>query len=315
MSVPFSSYPFDASGIDNFVHPTFINSLRAPTTQDIQNPGTQWMYTSGSTRVLYETTGAGVWSLGGNALATTTTAGIVTLDTYAALAAGTANGTVPLGSDVFTYVNSVAAPVATTTVLGIVELATDVKAVAGTASTALVALAVQPSNLAAVFAAPPTIGNTTPNTGAFTTLGITTLAGAAVGITVSTAAGTGRGISVSSSAVTVPDYASLVGGILVTPTDVAAGASPLTANNRHFKVVFDTVSIAAGATQALVINNSTITGVNTDVMITWSGATTSSAVSLQSIVNGAGTCTLTFTNGTGATTTTDNIQVIGWVMN
>jgi hypothetical protein len=106
-----------------------------------------------------------------------------------------------------------------------------------------------------------------------------------------------------------------VGGIKVTPTDVAAGASPQTANNRHFKVVFNTISIAAGATQSLVLNNSTVTGASTDVMITWLGATTGSAVSLQSITTGAGTCTLVFTNGTGATTTTANITVLGWVLN
>ena len=134
-------------------------------------------------------------------------------------------------------------------------------------------------------------------------------------MTVTTAAGTGRGISVSSSAVTVPDIASLVGGILVTPTDVAAGASPLTANNRHFKVVFNTVSIAAAADQALVVQNSTITGVNTDIMYHWFGTTTGSAVSLKSVVNAAGQSTLTFTNGTAAKTTKSNITVVGRVMN
>lgn len=143
----------------------------------------------------------------------------------------------------------------------------------------------------------------------------TLASGTAVGVTINTASGTGRGLSVTSSGVTVPDIASLAGGILVTPTDVSAGASPLTANNRHFKVVFNTVSIAASADQALTITNSTITGVNTDIMFTWSGTTTGSAVSLKSIVAGAGTVTLTFTNGAGATTSTSNITVIGWVMN
>lgn len=145
---------------------------------------------------------------------------------------------------------------------------------------------------------------------------VNTLAsGSAVGITVNTSAGTGRGISVTSSGVAVPDYASLAGGILVTPTDVAAGASPLVANNRHFKVVFNGVSIAANADQTLTITNSVITGVNTDIMISWSGTTTGSAVSLKSVVPGAGTVALTFTNGVGATTTTSNITVVGWVMN
>jgi fibronectin-binding autotransporter adhesin len=145
---------------------------------------------------------------------------------------------------------------------------------------------------------------------------VNTLAsGAAVGITVNTSAGTGRGVSVTSSGVSVPDYASLAGGILVTPTDVAAGASPQVAANRHFKVVFNGVSIAANADQTLTITNSVITGANTDIMITWSGTTTGSAVSLKSVVPGAGTVALTFTNGVGATTTTSNITIVGWVIN
>jgi hypothetical protein len=50
-------------------------------------------------------------------------------------------------------------------------------------------------------------------------------------------------------------------------------------------------------------------------MYTWFGTTTGSAVSLKSVVNAAGQSTLTFTNGAGATTTTSNITIIGWVMN
>ena len=145
---------------------------------------------------------------------------------------------------------------------------------------------------------------------------VNTLAsGSAVGITVNTSAGTGRGVSVTSSGVAVPDYASLAGGILVTPTDTAAGASPRTASNRHFKVEFSGVSIAANADQTLTITNTVITGASTDIMISWRGATTGSAVSLKSVVPGAGTVALTFTNGVGATTTTANIEVGGWVMN
>lgn len=142
----------------------------------------------------------------------------------------------------------------------------------------------------------------------------TLASGAATGISVVTSSGTGRCIDLTSSGVTVPDMLSNVGGIKVTPTDVSAGASPQTANNRHFKVVFNTVSIAASADQALVVSNSTITGASTDVMISWSGTTTGSAISLKSSVCAAGQITLTFTNGAGATTTTSNITVIGWVM-
>jgi len=152
---------------NTYQRPVTISANRAPTSNDIYPQGTTWFDNSVSPPVGYTTNGSASsqWNKGDVAAATTTSAGIVTLDTYAALAAGTANGTVPLGSDVYTYVNSVTtagAPVATTTTQGIVTLATDAKAVAGTASTGTVALCVQPSNLAAVFAAPPATGGTTP---------------------------------------------------------------------------------------------------------------------------------------------------------
>ncbi len=144
---------------------------------------------------------------------------------------------------------------------------------------------------------------------------ITLASGGAIGLVIDTSAGTGIAATFKSTNVATPDVSLLKGGLLVTPTDVAAGASPQTANNRHFKIVFNTVSIAASADQALVVTNAEITGVNTDIMYTWFGTTTGSAISLKSVVNAAGQSTLTFTNGAGATTSTSNITVIGWVMN
>lgn len=75
-----------------------------------------------------------------------------------------------------TYADGLAiagAPVSTTTTAGIGQLATDAEAVAGTPSTGALALFVTPSNLAAVFAAPPAQGGTTPAAGAFTNLSAT----------------------------------------------------------------------------------------------------------------------------------------------
>lgn len=55
--------PF-ATGVDAFVYPQFIGyALRAPTTQDIYNPGTRWQDNSVSPPVIYETSGAGRWLL------------------------------------------------------------------------------------------------------------------------------------------------------------------------------------------------------------------------------------------------------------
>jgi hypothetical protein len=53
--------PF-ATGVDAFVYPQFIGyALRAPTTQDIYNPGTRWQNNAVSPAVQYYTIGAGIW--------------------------------------------------------------------------------------------------------------------------------------------------------------------------------------------------------------------------------------------------------------
>ena len=146
------------------------DATRAPTTADIYNVGAQWYNVT--TGLLYETTGGGVWTLGGNSLATTTTPGIVTLfdtDSFA----GATDTTVPTSLTVKTYVDATViagAPVATTTTSGIGRLVSDANAVARLASTGAQAYFVQPSNLTAVMSAPGPIGDTTASTAAFTTL-------------------------------------------------------------------------------------------------------------------------------------------------
>jgi hypothetical protein len=53
--------PF-ATGVDAFVYPQFLGiPLRAPTTQDIYNPGTRWQDNSVNPAVQYYTIGAGIW--------------------------------------------------------------------------------------------------------------------------------------------------------------------------------------------------------------------------------------------------------------
>jgi hypothetical protein len=53
--------PF-ATGVDAFVYPQFLGTpLRAPTTQDIYNPGTRWQDNSVNPAVQYYTIGAGIW--------------------------------------------------------------------------------------------------------------------------------------------------------------------------------------------------------------------------------------------------------------
>lgn len=52
----------NAQYVDPYVNPPFINAMRAPTSQDIYNPGTVWQNSSVSPRTLSVTTGGGVWN-------------------------------------------------------------------------------------------------------------------------------------------------------------------------------------------------------------------------------------------------------------
>ena len=177
MSSPFSSSnPLGYTGLDYYTQPPFIDADRAPTTNDIYVPGTQWQDGSVSPSVIYETTGGGVWNVGSNAYATSTDPGIVTLSLDIA-ADAPSNTLVPTVSATKTYVDAVAAfgaPIADEVTQGIGYVASDAEAVARQANTAGVeAFFVTPANLTAVMSAPGPIGDTTPSTGAFTNISAT----------------------------------------------------------------------------------------------------------------------------------------------
>jgi trimeric autotransporter adhesin len=106
-------------------------------------------------------------------------------------------------------------------------------------------------------------------------------------------------------------------GLMLTPTVVAAGASPQTVNGRVGQVTFSGVSMASGAVQTFVIDNTAITGAGTVILYGWYGATAGSAISMSSVVNAAGTSTIIMTNGTSATMVTDvaNITFVFEVLN
>lgn len=91
------------------------------------------------------------------------------------------------------------------------------------------------------------------------------------------------------------------------PTIVAAAASPQTANYRVARVLFSSVSIAGGAIQSFIVNNSNISSASTVVRVDMFGASTGSALSIQSITPAAGKVTVVVTNATGATISTANI--------
>lgn len=92
------------------------------------------------------------------------------------------------------------------------------------------------------------------------------------------------------------------------PLIVAAAASPQVVNARSGQVTFSGVSIAAGATQSFVISNTSVPAASSAILYTMSGATSGSALSIQSVTNVANTSsTIVVTNGTGATTSIANI--------
>lgn len=84
---------------------------------------------------------------------------------------------------------------------------------------------------------------------------------------------------------------------VVTASGAASGQ--VDCNGRVGSVTFTGVSIASNADLALVLGNTSITGASTRILYSWSGATTGSALSIKSIVNAAGTSTITMTNGDG----------------
>lgn len=154
--------------------------------------GQQYFDTSVSPPTEYVYNGS-TWSLGGNEPATTTEYGTVLLLEDTTMA-GADNTTVPTSLAIKTYADNLAiagSPDASTTVKGLVEIATNAEAVAGTGTGGTGAiLAVTPSNLASIFAAPPATGGTTPAAGSFTTLaasGLSSLSGSATILTAGTA--------------------------------------------------------------------------------------------------------------------------------
>jgi len=128
--------------------------------------------------------------------------------------------------------------------------------------------------------------------------------------------GNATGGTVLTGPMSVSGLSTLTGGINTAPVVVTAGASPQTSNGRSGQVTFSGVSIAAGATQSFVINNTSISAVGTVILYSMVGATTGAALNIQSVTNVAGTSsTIVVENGTGATTSTANITFTYIVLN
>jgi len=182
-----------------------------------------------------------------------------------------------------------------------------------------------------------TVGTTLGVTGATTLAGLTQVGTASInasgaGVTTIGTGGTGAvniGNATGNTAVTGTltssgniittagnlEATGVASGLLLTPTVVAAGASPQTANGRVVAVTFSGVSIAAGATQTFVITNSAVTGAGTVILYSLYGATAGAALTIVSVTNSAGSSSIVVTNGTGATTSIVNITFTGLVLN
>ncbi len=105
-------------------------------------------------------------------------------------------------------------------------------------------------------------------------------------------------------------------GILLNSAQASGvAASPVVVNGRSGRATFTSVSIAAAADLTLTLTNSAITASTTEVMLSMSGATTGSALSIKSKTASAGSLAIVVTNGTGATTTTADIQIDFLVLN
>ena len=304
------------------IFPPPLLAQRAPTSTDTDYPiGMKWIYNNQE----YTNMGGGTWDQGGVGVATTTTYGVVLLDTDGTFASAD-NNHVATALAAKTYTDSVAiagAPDASTTQKGIIEIATDAEAVTATATT----LAIVPSSLKAVLAAPSAIGGTTPAGGAFTTLSASG-AFSLTGDTVDVAEG-------GTGAATFTDHGILLGSgtsaISVTAVGTTgqiligqSGADPIWTTNVDLPGTLDvtgaatldsTLDVAGAATftdqisvDNININGNTITSTDTNGDINLTPDGTGAVVAANLTI----TSQLTVANGgTGATSLTDHGVLVG----
>jgi hypothetical protein len=244
------------------VPPKVLRGNGAPSATFVGELGQDYYDTSTDPNTHYKYDGSG-WKIGGNADATNTVAGIVKIDTDGTFASAS-DDFVPTVLAAKTYTDSVAiagAPDASTTQKGIIEIATDMQAVAVTETD----LAIVPSNLAAVFAAPPAagFGSGTPRPVASTTLSASG-AFSLTGDTVDVAEG-GTGAS------TLTDHGIVLGSGTgaVTVTAVGtnnqvligqSGADPIWTTNVDLPGTLDVTGVATFDSNVGITGTATVTG-------------------------------------------------------
>lgn len=294
-----SQNPLSYTGTSYDTNPPIVQADRSPLSSDVAYPlGTVWIDRSSNAAFTY--VAQGTWDRGANPLATTAVPGIVLLyetDSFA----GADDSTVPTSLTVKTYVDNIAiagAPVSEESVFGLVKLSSDATAVAGTANTpGVTANVVQPSNLAAVFAAPPVIGGTTPANATFDALTADGLLTASASALIETA-GTALNLATDNSA----DAVNIALGTSARAVAIANSAAAHTvaigsdngAASMTLKVGTGNFVLNGAATSTYAIGAATTSGT-----ITIGGTAQTGNMVLGS---SSGTNTVAVGNGTGATT-------------
>ena len=267
MPQQFGSFPFDSIHVDNYAHPQFINANRAPTSNDIYQPGTRWQDSSVTPKIIYETTGSGDWQSGGNVEATTTQFGIVELATLSELQNGNAPGDqVPTANDVATVIAGVVAgavPPANESQAGIAEIATQAETDAGTDDTRIVT----PLKLA-------TFVSSGGGNGSFvdlTATGTVSFTGATGGITMTSATASSLGVTGAGIDLTLDSAAgrviidggeAAVNAVQIDASDVAGG---IDVNAGSGGITVDTTG--AISIDSATASNITVTGATEDLTL------------------------------------------------
>jgi hypothetical protein len=195
-----------------------------------------------------------------------------------------------------------------TPVAGNVKIAGTTNQITTTGSAAQIALTI-PST----FIAPGSIASTTTLTGG---TGITATTGNISATAGAVNAGTSMTATLGNITATNGNFvASTAGtGLLFNPA-TTSGTTTSTLNGRVGQITITTPSIAAGATFAMTITNSSITGSGTQVGYWLTGGTTGAALTIQSYANTASQSVVTIQNGTGATTNTASLILNFLVLN
>lgn len=233
--------PF-ATGVDEFVYPQMIGyALRAPTTQDVYNPGTRWQNNSVNPAVQYYTVGAGLWYQQAN-----TAFGVSSVTgTANQITASPTTGDVILSiPSTFIAPGSIASTTTLTAGTGITSTTGNIVAASGNISATLGSVDAGTSvtagtTITAGTGITSTLGDITASAGNLVaTLGNLNLNGAASKININ--AGTAASASVGTSA-------AMIGGVVTITSTAITASSKIQYSRRTLGTAMGNISITAQA--------------------------------------------------------------------